>query len=323
MHVLYLLGTAALHLALRVLGVGSNDKVICPTMTFAASANVILYQNAIPVFIDIDPKYWTIDLNALEMAIKKTKPKVLITVDLYGQSCDYDNINFLCEKYNVLTIEDAAEALGGFYKKTKLGNFGDISIVSFNGNKIITTSGGGMIFSKNKSYIQKSRFLSTQAREPVTHYEHKELGYNYRMSNVLASIGRGQLLNIESIINKRRLIYDYYFKNLSELSGVNFMEEPEYSKSNRWLTTLTLDKNKTGFSSKDVINALENKNIESRPVWKPMHLQPLYKEYEFFHLEEDYASILFKNGLCLPSGTCLSIEDQNRIIDTIYSLGKY
>ena len=221
-------GTAALHLALRIMGVTKGDIVLCPSLTFAASASVILYENATPVFVDVDPAYWTIDLSSLENAIKKYNPKVLIAVDLYGQSCDYDAITDLCEKYNVLLIEDAAEALGAEYKNQKCGSFGQIGILSFNGNKIITTSGGGMLVSNNEDYVNKARFLATQARESELHYEHKELGYNYRMSNLLAAVGRGQLQNLDNFVTKRRNIYKRYYDALSPVSGIEFMQEAAY-----------------------------------------------------------------------------------------------
>ena len=313
-------GTAALHLALRIMGVTKGDIVLCPSLTFAASASVILYENATPVFVDVDPAYWTIDLSSLENAIKKYNPKALIAVDLYGQSCDYDAITDLCEKYNVFLIEDAAEALGAEYKNQKCGSFGQIGILSFNGNKIITTSGGGMLVSNNEDYVNKARFLATQAREPELHYEHRELGYNYRMSNLLAAVGRGQLQSLDKFVNKRRDIYNKYYNSLSTLDGIKFMQEAEYGKSNRWLTALTVNEKVAGISRSGIINALEKENIESRPVWKPMHLQPLYKGADYVSLDGDISKNLFENGLCLPSGSSLSEVDQGRIIDIILSL---
>jgi len=254
-------GTAALHLALRILGVTKSDIVLCPSLTFAASANVILYENATPVFVDVDPKYWTIDLSSLEHAIKKYNPKAFIAVDLYGQSCDYDAITDLCEKYNVLLIEDAAEALGAEYKNQKCGSFGRMGILSFNGNKIITTSGGGMLVSDNEDFVEKARFLATQAREPEIHYEHKELGYNYRMSNLLAAMGRGQLQVLDDRVKARRQIFQHYFDALAEIDGFDFMPKASNSKPNRWLTTLTVDPKKTGISRAQIIDSLENENI--------------------------------------------------------------
>jgi pyridoxal phosphate-dependent aminotransferase EpsN len=314
-------GTAALHLSLKILGIKSGDYVLCPSLTFAATANSILYVDAEPVFIDVDPQTWTLDINILENAIKKYKPKAIITVDLYGQSCDYDNITELCSKYNVIIIEDSAEALGSKYKKTRCGGFGSMSILSFNGNKIITTSGGGMILSQNEKYTKKAKFLASQAREPELHYEHKQLGYNYRLSNLLAAVGLGQLVHLNSFIKKRRKIFDNYEKSLSQFEGVSFMKEPSYSHSNRWLTTLTFDKKKCRITPNKIINYLQKENIESRPVWKPMHLQPLFKGCKYLTIDDkDFSKDLFLNGLCLPSGVSLVKKDQNRIIDIISSL---
>ena len=267
-------GTGALHLALKILGIQEGDKVLCSSLTFVASANAILYEKAIPVFIDIDPQTWNLDPALLETAIIKHQPKVLIAVDLYGQSCDYDAISEICKKHNVAIIEDSAEALGAEYKGKKCGTFGDISVFSFNGNKIITTSGGGMLLSDNEEYVRKARFLSTQAREPEIHYEHKELGYNYRMSNLLAAVGRGQLQVIDGRVNSRRKIFQRYQEALGTLDGIEFMPEAPGCRSNRWLTTLTVDPKIAGVTRTDIIDALARENIESRPVWKPMHLQP-------------------------------------------------
>jgi pyridoxal phosphate-dependent aminotransferase EpsN len=311
-------GTGALHLALKISGVGVNDKVICSSLTFAASANTILYEKAIPVFIDCNLETWNIDPDLLEKAIIDHRPKALIAVDLYGQSCDWDPIIELCRRYNVVLIEDAAEALGATYKDKKCGVFGDMAILSFNGNKVITTSGGGMLLSNNEDYVNKARFLSTQARETELHYEHLELGYNYRMSNLLAAIGRGQLQNIESKVEARRRIFETYFQALSHIEGVRFMPEAIYGNSNRWLTTLTIDERSLGISNLQIISALEHDNIESRPVWKPMHLQPIYQGCEYISSQKmDISKYLFEQGLCLPSGSSLTIGDQKRIIDII------
>ena len=314
-------GTSALHLALKILGIKENDTVLCPSLTFSASANVILYEKAQPIFVDSNPETWVIDLNALQRAIVEHKPKALISVDLYGQGCDYDSIMDLCEKHNVLLIEDSAEALGADYKGKKCGSFGEIGILSFNGNKIITTSSGGMLVSTNEDYVKKARFLSTQAREQVLHYEHKELGYNYRMSNLLAAVGRGQLEVLNDRVSKRKFIFNQYEKVLSHLDGLKFMKEANYGESNRWLTALTVDEKVTGISRNQIIDFLEKENIESRPVWKPMHMQPLYKKCEYVKSGyRDVSAELFENGLCLPSGSSLSEEDQSRIIDIILSL---
>ena len=311
-------GTAALHLALKLVGVKDGDTVLCPSLTFSASANVILYENATPVFLDVDLETWTLNPEALEIAMKKYRPKVLIAVDLYGQSADYDPILTLCDQHNVALIEDAAEALGAEYKQQKCGTFGQIGILSFNGNKIITTSGGGMLVSNNEDVVKKARFLATQAREAEIHYEHKELGYNYRMSNLLAAVGRGQLQVLNNRVKARRQIFQQYFDALSEIEGFDFMPEMPNSKSNRWLTTLTVNSKKVGINHTQIIDALEKENIEARPVWKPMHMQPLYKGCEYITVgQEDVSKRLFENGLCLPSGSNLSPKDQGRIIDII------
>ena len=319
-------GTAALHLALRISGVQSGDFVLCPSLTFSSTANVILYEKAIPVFIDADPKTWNIDFVALEKAILSCKernilPKALITVDLYGQSVDYDIIMEICNKNNIVVIEDAAEALGSHYKGVKCGAFGKAGIFSFNGNKIVTTSGGGMLVSHDREFVEQARFLSAQAREPKIHYEHKELGYNYRMSNLLAAVGRGQLAVLDERVKIKQEIFSRYNSALGEIEGIEFMPLASYGISNRWLTTLTINEQKTGFNRDSVIAALEKEDIESRPVWKPMHLQPLYHEFEYFlSSEDDISKKLFDDGLCLPSGTSLSKIDQEKIIDIILSI---
>jgi len=311
-------GTAALHLALKLVGVKNGDTVLCPSLTFSASTNVILYENAIPIFLDVHPDTWTLNPDLLVIAIEKYQPKALITVDLYGQSSDYDVILEICGSYNVAVIEDAAEALGAEYKGQKCGTFGRMGVLSFNGNKIITTSSGGMLVSDNEDYVKKARFLATQAREQEIHYEHRELGYNYRMSNLLAAVGRGQLQVLDERVKARREIFQRYFDTLSEIKGIEFMSEAPYGKTNRWLTTLTVDPQKTGITRNQIITALEKENIEARPVWKPMHLQPLYKDCDYITAdEEDVSANLFKNGLCLPSGSNLSETDQDRIIDII------
>jgi len=311
-------GTAALHLALKLVDVKECDLILCPSLTFSASANIILYEKAIPAFVDVDCESWTIDIPSLEKAIRDHKPKALISVDIYGQSIDYDAITDLCDKYNVALIEDAAEAMGSEYKNQKCGSFGQMGILSFNGNKIITTSGGGMLVCNDKNVIDKARFLATQAREPAIHYEHKELGYNYRMSNLLAAVGRGQLQVLDNRVKTRRKIFQHYFDALSHIEGLDFMPEAPKRKSNRWLTTLTVDPQKTGINRTQIIEALEKENIESRPVWKPMHLQPLYKDCDYISVNnEDVSRKLFENGLCLPSGSNLYMNDQKRIIDII------
>ena len=311
-------GSSALHLALILAGIKEGDRVLCPSLTISASANVILYEKAQPIFVDSDPNTWVMDLVACEKAMQKYKPKALISVDLYGQSCNYNAIADLCDKYNVLLIEDAAEALGADYKGKKCGSFGEMGILSFNGNKIITTSGGGMLVSNNEEFVTKARFLATQAREPDLHYEHKELGYNYRLSNLLAAVGRGQLEVIDDRVSVRRSIFNRYEKALSHIDGFTFMQEADYGKSNRWLTTLSVDEKSTGISRTHIIDTLEKENIESRPVWKPMHLQPLYNSYEYVRNDDrDVSAELFEKGLCLPSGSSLSEKDQERVIDIV------
>ncbi|MBI65518.1 MAG: pyridoxal phosphate-dependent aminotransferase [Candidatus Marinimicrobia bacterium] len=312
-------GTAALHLALKLLGIKEGDAVLCPSLTFAASSNVILYEKAIPVFLDVDINTWTIDLEVLELAIKKYRPKALIAVDLYGQSCQYVDIIDICNRNNVFLIEDAAEALGSEYNNRKCGTFGSLGILSFNGNKIITTSGGGMLISDNEDFINKAKFLSTQAREPVLHYEHNELGYNYRMSNLLAAIGRGQLEVLDERVKQKRNIFNHYRNQLSHIAGIDFMEEAKNVKSNRWLTTLIINDDILNTNCMKIINELDKHNIESRPVWKPMHLQKIYKDCEYVSINSDVSKKLFKKGLCLPSGGCLSIEEQDKIIEIILS----
>jgi len=316
-------GTSALHLSLKLSGVNAGDYVLCPSLTFSASANVILYENATPIFLDVHPDTWTLDIDLLEKSIKEYSPKALIAVDLYGQAANYNHILDICNKYDVKVIEDAAESLGSEYKGAKCGSFGGMGILSFNGNKIITTSGGGMLVSNNIDYIKKARFLSTQAREPVIHYEHREIGYNYRMSNLLAAVGRGQLKVIDKRVTSRRNIFERYKNALEPIDGIEFMPEAEYNKSNRWLTTLTIDPQKTGVDRTQIINALEDENIESRPVWKPMHLQPLYKGCKFVRFgKKDISRSLFEQGLCLPSGSNLIEKQQNRVIEIINSVLK-
>jgi len=319
-------GTAALHLALRISGVNSGDIVLCPSLTFSSSANVILYEKAIPVFIDADPKTWNINCVSLERAIIDCKergklPKLLITVDLYGQSADYDNIMEMCNNNNIDIIEDAAEALGSEYKGAKCGTFGNAGIFSFNGNKIITTSGGGMLVSNDEKIVEQARFLSAQAREPKIHYEHKELGYNYRMSNLLAAVGRGQLAVLDERVKVKQEIFNRYTLALSDIEGLEFIQMAPYGISNCWLTTLTINQDVAGFNRDSVIVALEKENIESRPVWKPMHLQPLFKKFDYYESDNgDISQMLFNNGICLPSGTSLSDKEQEKIIDIILSL---
>ena len=293
-------GTAAIHLAMELLGVGPGDSVICASLTFSASANPICYQRATPVFVDCD-ETWTMDPGLLEAAFKSLaaagkQASAVIAVDLYGQSADYEPILGLCERYGVPLVEDAAEALGASYKGVPSGGFGRMGVFSFNGNKIITTSGGGMLVSHEKGLINRARFLATQARDPVPHYEHSHVGYNYRMSNVLAAIGRGQLKSLDQRVAIRRRIFNGYVKRLGGLPGIAFMPEAPYGRSNRWLTCLTIDPDLFGADRETVRLALEAENIEARPVWKPMHLQPVFSGTRMFG--GALSERLFQNGLC-------------------------
>lgn len=315
-------GTAALHLALRYVGVEQDDEVFCSTFTFVASANAILYQGAKPVFVDSEPRSWNMDPELVELELSRRAkrnclPKALILVHLYGQPSDIDSIKQLCDNYEVALIEDAAEALGATYKDKAPGTFGRAGIFSFNGNKIITTSGGGMIVSDDEELIKKVRFWATQARDPAAHYEHSELGYNYRMSNVLAAIGRGQLQVLGERVDAKRKIFQKYFDELHDLPGIDFMPEPSSGRSTRWLTCLTIDPVKANIDRDAVIKALEAENIESRPTWKPMHLQPLYKGYEI--IGGTVSEEIFEKGLCLPSGTAMTGEEFERVVSIIRS----
>ena len=312
-------GTAAIHLALIILGVKPGDSVICSSFTFSASANPILYQGAEPVFIDSEEKTWNMDPELLEEAIiqevkEGRKPKAVILVHLYGMPAKLDDIVSICRKHEIPLIEDAAEALGSTYNGKKLGTFGDMCVFSFNGNKIITTSGGGALVSDNEEWINKSRFLATQARDPAPHYQHSEVGYNYRMSNIAAGIGRGQLEVLDQWIEKRRTNY-FAYKNELESKGFTFLEEPKDYFSNRWLTTVLLDEQITGSDREEIRQKLEKENIETRPLWKPMHMQPIFNKYPMFG--GIVAESLFDKGLCLPSGSNLSNNDLNKVINNI------
>lgn len=320
-------GTAAIHLALTLLGISPGDTVFCSSLTFVASANPILYQGAKPVFIDSEPDTWNMSPHALQKAFqaaaeKGKLPKAVIVVNLYGQSAKMDEIVALCNQYEVPLIEDAAESLGSHYKGKASGTFGKFGIYSFNGNKIITTSGGGMLISQDEMAIEHGRFLSAQAKDPALHYEHSVMGFNYRMSNILAGIGRGQLEVLEQRIHQKRAIYELYKQELSDLPGVHFHPELAETFSNRWLSVLTLNPAETTVSVLQVIEALAAENIEARPVWKPLHLQPLFKEASYFS-HEPHTSVseqLFQNGICLPSGTSMTEEEQLRVIGTIREL---
>jgi dTDP-4-amino-4,6-dideoxygalactose transaminase len=306
-------GTAAIHMALMAAGVGQGDIVFCPSLTFSATANPIIYQNAIPVFIDSDCKTWNICPKALEEAFQRfPEVKAVIVVHLYGLSSDMDKIVELCKKHNVVLIEDAAESLGTYYKGKHTGTFGDYGIFSFNGNKIITTSGGGMLISENAERISKVRFWSTQSRDQAKHYQHSELGFNYRMSNVLAGIGRGQLKVLDERVAKKKDIFEFYKRELGSLDGVEFMPINEWNEPNYWLSCMTLIGKVRPI---DIMDALEEAQIESRPVWKPMHLQPFFRKYDF--IGTGVSDKLFENGVCLPSDTKMTDQELERIVGII------
>ncbi|WP_353894429.1 aminotransferase class I/II-fold pyridoxal phosphate-dependent enzyme [Proteinivorax hydrogeniformans] len=309
-------GTAAIHLALKAAGVGKGDIVFCPTLTFAATANPIIYQNATPVFIDSDYKTWNMCPKALQEAFEKyPNVKVVIVVHLYGLSADMDKIMEICNRHNVTVIEDAAESLGTYYKGKHTGTISDYGIYSFNGNKIITTSGGGMLVSNNEERIQKARFWATQSRDQAKHYQHSELGFNYRMSNVVAGIGRGQLKVLEERVKKKRYIYEFYKKELGHFHGVDFMPINDWDEPNCWLTALTLSGKVRPI---DVMEALEKENIEARPIWKPMHMQPYFEQYEY--VGGDVSDKLFENGVCLPSDSKMTDEDLERVCKIVKGL---
>jgi dTDP-4-amino-4,6-dideoxygalactose transaminase len=309
-------GTGAIHLALKAAGVGQGDIVFCPTLTFSATANPIIYQNAIPVFIDSDYETWNMCPTALEKAFEKyPNVKAVLVVHLYGLSANMDKIIEICEKHNVPLIEDAAESLGTYYKGKHTGTFGEFGIFSFNGNKIITTSGGGMLVSNNEQKIAKARFWATQARDQARHYQHSELGFNYRMSNIVAGIGRGQLKVLDMRVAKKKYIFEFYKRELGELEGVQFMPINEWNEPNYWLSCMTLSGKVKPI---DIMDALEKENIESRPIWKPMHMQPFFVKYEF--IGSNISEKLFENGICLPSDTKMTDEDLKRVVTIIKGL---
>ncbi|GAA3402007.1 DegT/DnrJ/EryC1/StrS family aminotransferase [Paenibacillus hodogayensis] len=317
-------GTAALHLALRYLNAGPGHTVFCSTLTFVASANPILYVGAKPVFIDSEPDTWNMSPTALERALQEAKsrgnlPKAVIVVHLYGQSADMDPIVELCETYGVPLIEDAAESIGATYKGRSSGTFGHFGLFSFNGNKIITTSGGGMLVSDKVEAIDKIRYWATQARDPARHYQHSEIGYNYRLSNILAAIGRGQLVVLNDRIEARRSIFDSYHQRFGKVPGITFMPELPESRGNRWLTAFTIDPEVAGVTASDLMERLEQDNIEARPIWKPMHLQPLFQGCTYYpHNEvESISDRLFESGICLPSGSNMTDEDLDRVVHVI------
>lgn len=309
-------GTGAIHLALKAVGVEKDDIVFCQSLTFSATVNPIIYQNAIPVFIDSDEKTWNMCPIALKEAFEKyPNVKAVIVVHLYGLAADLDKIKALCDEYKVVLIEDAAESLGTIYKGKHTGTFGDYGIFSFNGNKIITTSGGGMLVSNNEEKIAKTRFWATQSRDQARHYQHSEIGFNYRMSNIVAGIGRGQLKILDRRVEKKRYIFEYYKKALGNLKGVTFMPENEWNKPNFWLSCLTLE---GSIKPIDVMLALEKENIEARPIWKPMHLQPIFSKYDY--IGTNVSEQLYEKGVCLPSDTKMSDIDLERIVSIIKNL---
>lgn len=314
-------GTGAIHLALVMLGVGHGDDVICQSLTFAASASPIKYVGANPIFVDSEELTWNLCLQVVEDTVKNgiargKKPKAIIAVNLYGMPYMIDEIHEIAERYGVAVIEDAAESLGSVYKGRKCGTFGDMSVLSFNGNKIITTSGGGALIAKNLEYKNRAVYLSTQVRDDAPHYEHTAMGYNYRMSNISAGIGRGQMEVLSERVAARRANFEFYKYLFADWDGITVHEEPsEDYFSNHWLTTILIDREKAGFSSADIRQVLMDKNVESRPLWKPMHMQPVFRNERYFG--GTVAEGLFKSGLCLPSGSNMTGAQRERIVDAV------
>ncbi len=313
-------GTAALHLALRLAGVGPGDEVLCSTLTFAASAFAIRYQDAVPVFLDCDQASWGMDPALLaeeleQRAAKGRLPRAVLLVHLYGQCADLDPILEVCREHGVSLIEDAAEALGATYKGRHAGTRGMFGTYSFNGNKIITTSGGGMLVAGEESLIRRARNLAAQARDPAPHYQHSQIGFNYRLSNLLAAVGRGQLRVLEERVERRRANFTFYQEALGKVPGIRFMPDPGFGRSTRWLTVLTLDPDAFGASREQVRLHLETRNIEARPVWKPMHLQPVFRGFP--RIGGRVAEELFADGLCLPSGSDLTPADLDRVAEAV------
>ena len=321
-------GTAAIHLALIMLGVEAGDEVICQSFTFSASANPIVYQGAIPVFVDSEEETWNMSPEHLRLAItdriaKGKKPKAIIPVHLYGMPAKMKEIVAIANEFDIPVIEDAAEALGSTIDDKACGSFGDLGVLSFNGNKIITTSGGGALIAEKEEYISKARFLATQARDAAPHYQHSHIGYNYRMSNVCAGIGRGQMEVLKQRVAKRRANFEFYKNAFKGIPGVSFLHEPAGFFSNRWLSCILVDPSKTkrGTSREDIRLALEKENIECRPLWKPMHMQPVFEKYPFYG--NGIAEKLFEQGLCLPSGSNLTDNELNRVVKSIqYVIGQ-
>ena len=316
-------GTAAIHMALKALDVKEGDIVFCPSLTFSATANPIIYQNATPVFIDSERDTWNMDPKALEKAFEKyPNPKAVIVVYLYGTPAKIDEIKAICDKHNVPLVEDSAESLGSTYKGKQTGTFGKYGIYSFNGNKIITTSGGGMLVSEDEERIAKVRFWSTQSREKARHYQHNEIGYNYRMSNIVAGIGRGQLKVLNDRIAKKTEIYNTYKEAFKDILDIEMQPTPENTKPNHWLSVITI-KEGSKVTPLQIIETLEKENIETRPVWKPMHLQPVFAKCDYIQVaDKSVSEDLFTRGVCLPSDTKMTEEEQEQIINIIKSLFK-
>ena len=314
-------GTAAIHMALKALDIKKGDIIFCSSLTFSATVNPVIYENATPVFIDSERDTWNMDPRALEKAFEKyPNAKAVILVHLYGTPAKIDEIKEICDRYNVPLVEDSAESLGAIYKGKQTGTFGKYGIYSFNGNKIITTSGGGMLVSDDKERIEKVRFWVTQSREKARHYEHKEIGYNYRMSNIVAGIGRGQLKVLEERIEQKTNIYNTYKEAFEDIEDIEMQPFQTETRPNHWLSVITLKEN-SKVKPIDIMDALEKENIESRHVWKPMHMQPVFEDYDFMKVEESsVAEDLFNRGVCLPSDTKITKDEQEIIINIIKGL---
>jgi len=316
-------GTAAIHLALINLGVQPGDYVICQSLTFVATANPIVYMGANPVFIDSEKDTWNLDLNAVEEAIqycknqKSIKPKAIISVDLYGMPAKYNELKQIAHDYEISLIEDAAEAAGSKYNENKCGSMGEMAVLSFNGNKIITTSGGGALITNNKAYADHARFLATQAKDEAPYYQHSHVGYNYRLSNVCAAIGQGQLEVLDKRVEVRRQNFKFYRQKLEPTRKFTFLDEPNGHYCNRWLTTAII-KHKNEITPEGIRQHLEQYNIEARPIWKPLHLQPVFKDELFFG--KGYCEYLFDRGLCLPSGSNMTEEDKDRVMEALWEI---
>jgi dTDP-4-amino-4,6-dideoxygalactose transaminase len=317
-------GTAALHLALVVLGVGPGDEVIVPTLTFAATANAVRYVGARPVFVDAEADTWALCPVRLENYLSdrlgqgQRLPKAVLTVDLYGQPANYERIRQVLAPYSIPIVQDAAEALGSEYRGQPVGVQGDYAVLSFNGNKIITTSGGGALISARASEVARARKLASQAREPALHYEHAEVGYNYRLSNLLAAVGVAQLKSLDQKVKARREHHQSYLEKLGQLPGWKFFEEPPWARSNRWLTVASIDQKVSGYSRDEVIRALEAQNIEARPTWKPMHLQPVFAEFE--RIGGATSEAIFREGVCLPSGSKMTVSEREFVVRLLLDL---